>query len=179
MIDERAVLAILRGAIAAIEQLAAAPSANGAQPTPPARALDSDLDSEWGDEVVKFTPRDWTGPNFKDARMSQTSAPFLTMLADTYAYFAAKNDRDGATDGNGRPKSFYDRRSEARARGWAARLANGWRPPSPAPSTFEPSPGDDTFTGPFGPGTERDRMPTHDEVFGAVFRQGYDDDIPF
>ena len=131
MIDEKIAIGMLRGVIATLEQLAT--TGNGA--ARPAIggpvASDVDLDSQFGDEIIKFTPRDWTGDTFKGARMSQCSPAFLDRLADSFAYFAQKNDRDGAKDDKGRPKSFYDRRSEARARGWAVRLRHGPKPANP------------------------------------------------
>ncbi len=92
----------------------------------------SDLDSQYGDEVIKFDPRNWSGESCKGKRMSECSIEFLDMLADVYAYFAQKNDDDGAKTDAGKPKSMYDRRSERRARGWAARLRAGWKAPASA-----------------------------------------------
>ena len=153
MVDEHAVLAILRGAIAAIEQLATKP-ANGSTPTgsPRVVATDADLDSQYGDEVVRFLPRDWSGQDFKGTRMSQCSPVFLDRLADSFAYFAQKNDTAGAKDDKGRPKSFYDRRSEGRARGWAARLRHGWKPANPSAAM----------------GAVGREMVKADEIFGAL-----------
>jgi hypothetical protein len=88
-------------------------------------ADDADLDSQWGDEVVKFQPRDWTGANFKGAKMSSCPAEFLEQLANAFDYFAKKNDADKAMTDKGQPKSMYDRRSARRARGWAQRARNG------------------------------------------------------
>ncbi len=88
-------------------------------------ADDVDLDSQWGDEVVKFHPRDWSGEHFKGSKMSSCSAEFLDMLADSFDYFAKKNDADKAMTDKGQPKSTYDRRSARRARGWAQRVRNG------------------------------------------------------
>jgi hypothetical protein len=93
-------------------------------------APDSDLDSQWGDETVKFMPRDYTGTkDYKGARMSECSPAFLDALAASYDYFAQKNTLEGNLASNGKPKADYDRRSAARARGWAARLRSGWKPP--------------------------------------------------
>ena len=162
MINEKTVLGILRGAIAAIEQLASAPTKDTTPPASgPRLASDSELDSQYGDEPVKFNPRDWTGDNFKGAKMSQTSAAFLDMLADTYAYFAQKNDENHAVDANGRLKSGYDRRSERRARGWAARLRNGWMPAAQKPAVTV------------------DDIPWGSRVAHHVGTMADDDDIPF
>lgn len=88
-------------------------------------ASDRDLDSKYGDETIKVNPRDWTGPSFKGRRMSECPAEFLDIVADTYAYFAKKNDAAGAVTDKGKPKSEFDRRSESRARGWAKRIRDG------------------------------------------------------
>lgn len=91
-------------------------------------ADDADLDSDYGDEPVKFKPRDWTGAFVKGQRMSESAPEFLDLLASSFAYFAQKNEESGAKADNGTPKAVYDRRSERRARGWAARLRGGWTP---------------------------------------------------
>jgi hypothetical protein len=52
----------------------------------------------------------------------------LDMLADTYDYFAAKDEASGALTSTGKPKAPYGRQSAKRARGWAARLRAGWKP---------------------------------------------------
>ncbi len=104
----------------------------------PAVADDRDLDSQYGDEQLKFTPRDWMGEPCKGKRMSDCSAEVLDLLASSFDYFAKKNDENGLKDDKGRPKSFYDKRSAARARGWAARMRSGWKRPAPSKSaSFE------------------------------------------
>lgn len=88
-------------------------------------ATDSDLDSQYGDELVRAKmPKDWTGADFKGARMSECPPELLDMLADRHVYFAGRNEDDGD-----KKKAGYERRSEARARGWARRLRAGWKPP--------------------------------------------------
>jgi hypothetical protein len=121
-------------------------------------ADDRDLDSQWGDEEVRVSPRDWTGEPMKGRRMSECSPAFLDMLADTLDYFARKNEASNALTAAGKPKAVYDRKGAARARGWAARLRSGWQPPS-----FDASgPPIESYGGSFLPGTT-----------------GTDDDIPF
>jgi hypothetical protein len=94
-------------------------------------APDSDLDGPYGNETVKFQPRDWSGTrDYKGAKMSECSPAFLDALAASYDYFAQKNTLEGNMANNGKPKADYDRRSAARARGWAARLRSGWKPPA-------------------------------------------------
>jgi hypothetical protein len=89
----------------------------------PVHAGDTELDLPDADEIIRFKPKDWTGSiDYKGSRMSLCPPEFLEQLALVYDYFAKKNDAENAVDAKGRPKSFYDRRSAARARGWAARL---------------------------------------------------------
>lgn len=95
---------------------------------PKAVADDHELDSKYGDEQVRLNPRDWTGPSFKGLHMSECPADFLDLLADSYDYFARKNDETGAITDKGKPKSEFDRRSERRARGWAKRQRAERRP---------------------------------------------------
>ena len=89
----------------------------------PAVADDQELDSKYGDEPVKFDPRDYTGRSCKGLSMSQCPADFLDCLATSYEHFARKNADNGDPK-----KAGYDRRSAARARGWAKRLRGGWKP---------------------------------------------------
>jgi hypothetical protein len=106
----------------------------GGASSSPAIAPDRDLDSQYGDEEIKGKdPRDWSGESMKGRRMSECPPEYLDMIAERYDYFAQKNDAEGKKDDRGRPKSNYDRRSAARARGWAARLRAGWKPPAPTP----------------------------------------------
>jgi hypothetical protein len=128
------VLSVLRSIDASLKQLvqiaqrrqhASAP-VNGSTIAP-----DSDLDSPWGNPEVKFIPRDWSGlRDYKGARMSACPPAFLDALAASYDYFAQKNTLDGNMASDGKPKADYDRRAAARARGWAARLRSGWKPPA-------------------------------------------------
>jgi hypothetical protein len=93
----------------------------------PAIADDKDLDSKFGDEQVKFDPRDWTGNSCKGAPMSHCPPEYLDALAAAFDYFAGRNAGDPK-------KAGYDRRSAARARGWAKRLRAGWKPAQPSMS---------------------------------------------
>lgn len=101
-------------------------------------ADDRDLDSKFGDEVVRFVPRDWTGESFKGYAMSDCPPELLEMLAETYDYFAGKNE--GVLTDKGKPKSDFDRRSARRARGWAKRLRDGYKPRAAAPETAAAEP---------------------------------------
>ena len=119
-------------------------------------ASDRDLDSKYGDPIVTFNPRDWSGDSFKGCNLSQCPAEFLDLLAETYAYFAQKNEEAGAVTDKGKPKAEFDRRSEGRARGWAKRVRDGWRAPVQQPSES------DTW----GSSESEEDWPTEDEIFG-------------
>ena len=96
--------------------------------TVPAVAPDTDLDSNFGDEKIRFNPRDWTGESCLGRTMSECPAPFLESLAKVYDYFAAKNEAAKAMTDKGQPKWVYDQRTASRARGWAARVKAGHKP---------------------------------------------------
>ena len=96
-------------------------------------AGDSDLDGKYGNPLVRFSPRDWSGAPYKGCRYSDTEPEFLDMLANTLEYFADKKANDDPT------KSGYDRKDAARARGWAKRLRDGWEPESEGDASEEPA----------------------------------------
>ncbi len=104
-------------------KLAAAPPP--AQQEWHSQASDQDLDSQYGDELVKFKPRGWTGDFVKDTPMSQCQPAFLDLLAEAHDYFAKKHIEAGDDK-----KAGYEQRSARRARGWAARLRIPWTPPA-------------------------------------------------
>lgn len=101
-------------------------------------ATDADLDSQYGDEEIRFDPRDWTGTkSYKKLRMSECSPEYLDVVALCFDGLARKNDIDGK-EYKGEPQSKFDRRTAARARGWAVRLRSGWKPkPTPHVSASE------------------------------------------
>jgi hypothetical protein len=88
-------------------------------------ASDEDLDGQYGDPVVKFMPRDWTGEDFKGRHMSELPAALLDMLAETYDYFAQKAEESGELTSSNKPVAPYKRKDAARARGWAKRVRAG------------------------------------------------------
>lgn len=94
-------------------------------------ASDRELDAQHGDPDVRFVPKSWTdGGVMKGQRFSRCPADFLDLLAEAYDFFAEKNDAAGEKANNGKPKSFYDRRTAKLARGWARRIRAGWTPPA-------------------------------------------------
>lgn len=127
----RAILEQLNRIEAKIDRLLGQQSAAAA----PGIAPDSDLDSQWGDEEVKKNPKRWQGESFAGRRMSECPPEFLDCLAEHFDYKAAREADDAAslTDADEAAKkkkySGYSRKSAARARGWAARLRAGWKPP--------------------------------------------------
>ena len=93
------------------------------------------------------------------------------MLAETFEWFAQRDDDSGAVDKNGAPKSKWSRLDAGRARAWAARL-RGDSPTTPKPRAKG-----------FGAGGGNSRpapapAPTNGHSMGG-FGSAQDDDIPF
>lgn len=103
--------------------------ARAAQPKPV--ASDRDLDGKYGDPVLKFMPRDWTGQGFKGSRFSQCPPELLDLVAETFDYFASQSEAKHEVTDKGKPVAEYKRQDAARARGWAKRMRAG---PHPAPN---------------------------------------------
>jgi hypothetical protein len=93
---------------------------------------DADLDSEYGDFVVKKSPPRWKGEDFAGMRLSQCTAEFLESLAGFNDWRGKQDDLKGEKTAKGQPKSFFAYKDAARCRGWAARLRNGHKPAAPA-----------------------------------------------
>ncbi len=89
---------------------------------PKAVASDRDLDGRYGDPVLKFNPRDWSGPSFKDRRFSECPPALLDMAAETLEWFGKQADEKDERTNSGKPVGDYKRQDAARARGWAKRL---------------------------------------------------------
>lgn len=106
-------------------------------------ASDRDLDGQYGNPELRFTPRDWTGAPFKGRRFADCPPALLDMVAETFDYFAKQaEEKDERTD-KGKPVADYKRQDAARARGWAARIRSGKHvqtqpPPSATDSEWEP-----------------------------------------
>lgn len=153
MIDETVVLGILRGAIAAIEQLAQTPNGAPQKPTTSVvngmRIDDRDLDGPYGNPVIKAKdPRDWVGLSMKGHTLSECTPDYLFLLASRYDYFAEKAEQDSAVTNSGKPLAPYHRKDATRCRGWAQRILNGWKAPAvdggmPDASEIFGTPGDD------------------------------------
>src|SRR5438270_4513380 len=82
----------------------ATPPANGGAPVV---ITEADLDGQWGNPEVRFSPKRWTGPDNKGKRFSDCEPEFLDMLADAYEWFAQRDDEQAAVDKNGNPKSRW------------------------------------------------------------------------
>ncbi len=112
--------------------------AGGAAAPPP--ASDTDLDGQYGNEEIKKNPKRWDGDSMVGRKMSECPPEFLDVLASHFDYKAEREAEDSvnATDDETRASkkkySGYSRKSAARARGWAARLRTGWKPPASEPS---------------------------------------------
>lgn len=88
-----------------------------------------DLDSDYGNILIKKPPPRWKGEDFSGKRLSETSAEFCDAVASFKAW-AAKKDRDAGDE----TKAGYSDRDRARAEGWAARFRAGWKAPTKAVS---------------------------------------------
>lgn len=100
-------------------------------------ADDDELDSKFGDPIVKKDPTDrfWKGPGFVNKRMSECSPEYLDALAKYKDVCAKLKEKEGSE--SKRKYAEYDRKDAARARGWARRIRAGWKPPEkPAAPSF-------------------------------------------
>jgi hypothetical protein len=123
----------------------------------PAVAPVTDLDGKFGDPEVRFMPRDWSGDNYKGMKFSACPPDLLDLLANALDWSAQKAEDNNETTTTGKPLAPFKRMDAARARGWAKRKREGWRPTDshPADPLLD---SDDPDVDPFG---------------------GPDDDIPF
>jgi hypothetical protein len=99
---------------------------SGSGPAEGAIADDRDLDGQHGDPTIKFDPKEkyWRGASYVGYRFSETEPDYLDAMAkylDACAYMAEQD-----ADEKKRRGAVYKRKDAARARGWAARLRNGW-----------------------------------------------------
>lgn len=132
-------IALLRSIDGSLKQLVAlsaarrAAAVNGNSQPSHEIASDKDLESQWGDPIIKATdPRDWTGGNMKGRHFSECPPEYLDLVASRLDYFAKRADENGEVTSTGKPKSKYSRLDASRARGWAARMRAGKvRTPNP------------------------------------------------
>lgn len=135
----RSIDATLKQMLALAQQRAAATRA--AQPK--TVATDRELDGNYGDPVVKFIPRNWSGSqSFKGKRMSECPPALLDMLAETFDYFAGQAEAKNEMTDRGKPVAEYKRADAARARGWAKRMRSGTHPAPQAEAAAPSGTGD-------------------------------------
>lgn len=90
-------------------------------------AQERDLDSEYGNFVVRRDPPRWKGDSFEGKRLSECTAPYLDALAEFKLWQLCREQERDTDDARKRVK--YLQRDVARCRGWARRLREGWEPP--------------------------------------------------
>ena len=128
-----------------LAMLGTAGRAQASGPAVPAIAPDHDLDSPYGDPVIRRDPKLWdtSKGSFAGYHYSETTPEYLEVLASSLDWRANKDDEVNAVDTKGRKKSVWNRRDAARARGWAQRLRNGFVPPQrPAEPEYADPEGD-------------------------------------
>lgn len=120
-------LDVLRSIDQSLKALLALAQARAPKPI----ASDRDLDGKYGNPLVKFMPRDWTGDSFKGARMSECPAALLELLAEAFDYFGREAEAKGELTDSGKAVAQYKYADAARARGWAKRIRDGRHVPQP------------------------------------------------
>lgn len=123
--------------VAILELAIAGLSAQSAAGALPSVAPASDLDSQYGDPLVRKDPKRWEGATHVGLAYSRCAPDFLDCLAGFLDWCA---EREAKTPGKEKYAN-YSRRDAARARGWAARIRSGWKPPPPKKSVMD---GDDS-----------------------------------
>ncbi len=112
---------LLRGILAELKGLR-----SDIRATLPKQALvaapDSDLDSTYGDPVIKFDPKFWKGDPCVGKHYSQCPSEYLDMVAKDLTW-KIENQADKLT-AKGKPYLPYWRKDCARAIGWSKRNKN-------------------------------------------------------
>ncbi len=112
----------------------------------PREATDAELANKHGDPDVKFSAKGLPPgePDTKGRKLSTMSPATLRVLASTFDYFADQADAEGTLDTKGRPKSMWEARNAALARGWlrkktapAMPTTTGKTPPKNAGDSWE------------------------------------------
>lgn len=97
-----------------------------------------ELDSKFGDPVVKAMPRFWTGDDYKGQHYSACPPELLDMVAELQDWTADRaEEKDEKTD-KGKPIAAFRRGDAEKARGWAKRLRDGWVGPVQPPLAAAP-----------------------------------------
>lgn len=97
---------------------ASSTSTGGVTPAP-----DSDLDSQYGDPVVKKDPTRWKGPSMVGKKLSETTPEFCDSFMGLALWKVGKDLEAGDEK-----KAGYARRDAERALGWKIRLETGYKP---------------------------------------------------
>lgn len=118
-------LDVLRSIDASLKKLVRLAERRQSAAAGPVIASDRELDGRYGNPVIKFDPRDWSGESFKGAHMSQCPAEYLDMVAETFDYFARTAEEKDERTERGKPVAEFKRADAARARGWAKRVREG------------------------------------------------------
>lgn len=105
-------------------------------------ASDRELDSEWGDPTVRKDPKRWDGPSFVGCHFSETTPEYLESLASLFDWMGDKDEESGNLH-KGKPTAPYKRSDARRARGWAQRLRNGWKPAESSAAPADQPPADE------------------------------------
>ena len=138
-IEER--MAAVEGRLAALESRANG-NGGGAHASS-AASSDADIDSPWGDPVVKFKAPKWTGEDEAGRKMSECSPEFLDSLAGYYSWQARRDADENKTyvnkDGKTLPTAPLKLKDVARARAWAARIRAGRSGAAPAAAPRAPA----------------------------------------
>ncbi len=101
----------------------------------PGVASDADLDGQYGNPEVKKNPPRWQGESCVGRRYSECPVEFLDEMAGFQSWAAGKEDAKAAAESDEAAKktaeknAWYARQRAGYARGWAARLRAGWKPP--------------------------------------------------
>lgn len=127
--------------VAAIKALLTAMTAKAIVAPSGAVADDADLDSQWGDPVIKKDPPRWKGNSYAGSKMSECPADYLEAVARLFDWMASKDDEQGKTWTNKKgeevPASSFKKKDAARARGWAQRIKAGYVQTQREPATEE------------------------------------------
>lgn len=129
--DRDEVIGLLRSIDASLKLLVQQQKATAPKPV----ASDRDLDGKYGDPILRFIPRDWTGASFKNCHFSQCPADLLDIVAESLEWFGKQADEKGELTDRGKPVGDYKRADAARARGWAKRIREGKVPAAAAADT--------------------------------------------
>lgn len=129
-----------------VTELAKAKRSAAAQAPAPATApaADSDLDGKYGNPEVRKDPPIWVkegGASYVGKPFAMCPPDYLDALASFFDWKAGKDAAKGTEDGD--KYAGYARKDAGRARGWAKRLREGWKPKPPQSEFVTGDGGDD------------------------------------